>query len=272
MAKPTAVVFELSGDVDSGTIIEWLVAEGDVVESGQSIAEIETDKTSLEYPAPCGGTVLKLDASTGVELQRGDVMAWIGDATTAEVVSESLRLQVSARCPGCGESVAVNGPRQSLECPRCGFSAPLEPSWWNGVLAAVARGDAHAHSDCGAWRMSVLGAREEPACHNCGTTLPVDLDTPMHEVICTQCGLPHAARPSPEWLTSEDPTVVRCVADLPPSERPRPQTCPQCGATAHPSTTATVPRCGQCGADVVQPGWSGPVPRPWWVLRSRLRR
>ena len=272
MAKPTEVVFEISDEVVSGTLTAWLVAEGDVVEAGQSIAEIEGDKAAFEFPAPCAGTVLKLDVAVGAELERGDVIAWVGDATSTSVVAESLRIQIRAACPACGEHVAVNGPRPTLSCPQCGFAGPLPPSWWLTVIAAAARGETHLRSRSGAWRMSVLSARDAPACHNCGAALPVDLDTPMHEVSCSECGLRHAARPAPAWLMEADPTLVRCVGNVADVARPRPRACPQCGALVHPKTTAPTPRCHQCGADVTIPAWRAPLPRPWWLLRSRLRR
>ena len=41
----------LSPTMEEGTLAKWLVAEGDVIESGMIIAEIETDKATMEFDA-----------------------------------------------------------------------------------------------------------------------------------------------------------------------------------------------------------------------------
>ncbi len=43
-----------------GTLVKWLVKEGDTIKADQSIGEIETDKAVVEMPAPRGGVILKL--------------------------------------------------------------------------------------------------------------------------------------------------------------------------------------------------------------------
>jgi pyruvate dehydrogenase E2 component (dihydrolipoamide acetyltransferase) len=62
-----------------GVLIEWLVREGDVVEADQAIAEVETDKTNFEIPAPAAGTVLRLTAAVGEEVPVGAVIGYLGE-------------------------------------------------------------------------------------------------------------------------------------------------------------------------------------------------
>jgi pyruvate/2-oxoglutarate dehydrogenase complex dihydrolipoamide acyltransferase (E2) component len=50
----------LSPTMESGTLAKWLVAEGDQVRSGDIIAEIETDKTTMEVETIEDGIVGKL--------------------------------------------------------------------------------------------------------------------------------------------------------------------------------------------------------------------
>ena len=50
----------LSPTMEEGTLTKWLVAEGDVVRSGDLLAEIETDKAIMEFEAVDGGTIGKL--------------------------------------------------------------------------------------------------------------------------------------------------------------------------------------------------------------------
>ncbi len=57
----------LSPTMEEGTLAKWLVKEGDTVESGQVLAEIETDKATMEFEAIDDGVVGKLLVSEGSE-------------------------------------------------------------------------------------------------------------------------------------------------------------------------------------------------------------
>src|ERR687884_495354 len=70
----------LSDSMEEGTILKWLVSEGDEVERGQEIAEIETDKANMSYEADTAGTVIELVVSEGSTVPLGEVIARIGEA------------------------------------------------------------------------------------------------------------------------------------------------------------------------------------------------
>src|SRR5215211_7499855 len=70
----------LSDSMEEGTILKWMVSEGDEVEKGQEIAEIETDKANMTYESDTAGTVIELVASEGDTLALGEVIARVGDA------------------------------------------------------------------------------------------------------------------------------------------------------------------------------------------------
>ena len=57
----------LSPTMEEGTLAKWLVKEGDVVKSGQIIAEIETDKATMEFEAVDEGIIGKLLVAEGSE-------------------------------------------------------------------------------------------------------------------------------------------------------------------------------------------------------------
>ena len=57
----------LSPTMEEGTLAKWLVKEGDTVESGDLIAEIETDKATMEVEAVDEGVVAKLLVAEGTE-------------------------------------------------------------------------------------------------------------------------------------------------------------------------------------------------------------
>ena len=57
----------LSPTMEEGTLAKWLVSEGDQVSSGDIIAEIETDKATMEFEAVDEGTIGKLLVAEGTE-------------------------------------------------------------------------------------------------------------------------------------------------------------------------------------------------------------
>ena len=57
----------LSPTMEEGTLAKWLVKEGDTIESGMIIAEIETDKATMEFEAVDEGTMGKILVEEGTE-------------------------------------------------------------------------------------------------------------------------------------------------------------------------------------------------------------
>ena len=58
---------ELSSDGEGATLATWLVAVGDRVEKGEVIAELETEKATVELEAPASGTIASFAVEEGVE-------------------------------------------------------------------------------------------------------------------------------------------------------------------------------------------------------------
>jgi pyruvate dehydrogenase E2 component (dihydrolipoamide acetyltransferase) len=69
---------QLGLTMETGTILQWVKAEGDTVEKGQPLVVIQTDKVEYEVEAPVAGTLLKIAAKEGTELPVGSLMAIIG--------------------------------------------------------------------------------------------------------------------------------------------------------------------------------------------------
>uniref|UniRef100_UPI00056D9EC8 biotin/lipoyl-containing protein n=1 Tax=Rhizorhabdus wittichii TaxID=160791 RepID=UPI00056D9EC8 len=68
----------LSPTMEEGTLAKWLVKEGDAVKSGDLLAEIETDKATMEFEAVDEGTIAKLVVAEGTEgVKVGAVIALI---------------------------------------------------------------------------------------------------------------------------------------------------------------------------------------------------
>jgi len=69
---------QLGLTMETGTILQWVKAEGDKVEKGQPVVVIQTDKVEYEVEAPVAGTLLKIAAKEGAELPVGSLMGVIG--------------------------------------------------------------------------------------------------------------------------------------------------------------------------------------------------
>src|SRR5437868_14371899 len=68
----------LSPTMEEGTLAKWLVKEGDSVASGDILAEIETDKATMEFEAVDEGTIAKILVPEGTdEVKVGTVIALI---------------------------------------------------------------------------------------------------------------------------------------------------------------------------------------------------
>src|SRR5262249_29373325 len=53
-------------------LVRWLVRPGDAVVPGQGLAEVMSDKASMEVPAPFGGTITELTAVPGTKVKVGE--------------------------------------------------------------------------------------------------------------------------------------------------------------------------------------------------------
>ncbi|MFH5883895.1 pyruvate dehydrogenase complex dihydrolipoamide acetyltransferase [Halalkalibaculum sp. DA3122] len=79
---------KLSDTMEEGVIAKWNVQEGDNVESGDIIAEVETDKATMEVEVFDAGTILKILADEGDAVPLGEAMAIVGEE--GEDISELL--------------------------------------------------------------------------------------------------------------------------------------------------------------------------------------
>jgi pyruvate/2-oxoglutarate dehydrogenase complex dihydrolipoamide acyltransferase (E2) component len=70
----------MGADMTEGTIAKWLKAEGESVNRGDKLAEIETDKTVVEMEAYAEGLLRKIVVPEGTLVEVGTVIAFIGDA------------------------------------------------------------------------------------------------------------------------------------------------------------------------------------------------
>ena len=74
----TVTLPDLGEGIPEGEIVRWLVREGDRVEVGEPLLEVQTDKATVEIPTTAAGVVLAIVAGAGAVVAVGGVIAIVG--------------------------------------------------------------------------------------------------------------------------------------------------------------------------------------------------
>jgi pyruvate dehydrogenase E2 component (dihydrolipoamide acetyltransferase) len=73
----------MGATMEEGKIVAWRVKEGERIQPGEILLEIETDKSVFEVESPCGGVVRRILAAAGATLPVQSVIALVGEPTDA---------------------------------------------------------------------------------------------------------------------------------------------------------------------------------------------
>ena len=96
--------------MEEGTVLEWRVREGDTIELGQIICEIETDKATMEYEAPAAGRLARLVAPLNEPVAVKEVIALLAESDAAADGYLAGDEPISAAVETPGATAAVPGP------------------------------------------------------------------------------------------------------------------------------------------------------------------
>ena len=78
------ILMPLAGNtMEEGTVLEWRVSEGDTIEMGQILCEIETDKATMEYESPAAGRLARLVAQVDEPVAVKELIAVLADDDAA---------------------------------------------------------------------------------------------------------------------------------------------------------------------------------------------
>jgi pyruvate dehydrogenase E2 component (dihydrolipoamide acetyltransferase) len=80
---------------DELRIVAWRKEEGDAVEAGEPLLEVETDKATLEVEAAAGGTVLRIEHAVGETVRAGTVIAYVGSPGEDVVVEAEPKVEAA---------------------------------------------------------------------------------------------------------------------------------------------------------------------------------
>jgi pyruvate dehydrogenase E2 component (dihydrolipoamide acetyltransferase) len=118
----------LSPTMEEGTLAKWLVKEGDKVKSGQILAEIETDKATMEFEAVDEGTVGKLlvaEGTAGVKVNTPiAVLVEDGEAADARPAAKAAAVAPPPAAPAAAPVVAA-APAPVASSGTRVFASPL---------------------------------------------------------------------------------------------------------------------------------------------------
>ncbi|HEY0415152.1 MAG TPA: dihydrolipoamide acetyltransferase family protein [Gaiellaceae bacterium] len=105
----------LGQGMEAGTVTRWLKSEGDQVEKGEPLFEVDTDKVTQEVESDYSGVLLKIALAEG-EAPVGQTIAWIGEAGE-EVAAPAV-------APAADVPAEPPAPREPSEAPKAPDPAP----------------------------------------------------------------------------------------------------------------------------------------------------
>ncbi len=129
---PTEILMPaLSPTMEEGTLAKWLVKEGDTVSSGDLLAEIETDKATMEFEAVDEGVVGKILIDEGTEGVKVNtpIAVLLGEGESADDIGKASAAPAAA-APESAE--AAPAPKEAQAAPEKGSAAPAAPEASDG--------------------------------------------------------------------------------------------------------------------------------------------
>ncbi|WP_431322177.1 pyruvate dehydrogenase complex dihydrolipoamide acetyltransferase [Rhizobium sp. YTU87027] len=119
----------LSPTMEEGNLAKWLVKEGDTVKSGDIIAEIETDKATMEVEAVDEGTVAKIVVPAGTEGVKVNALIAVLAADGEDVAAAASGAGSAAPAPKAAETPkAEAAPAPVAQAPAAAAPAPAAAS------------------------------------------------------------------------------------------------------------------------------------------------
>ena len=108
------VMPQMGYDMHEGKVVRWLKKEGEEVIRGEVIAEIETDKATVEYEAYTGGVMAKIVAEEGATIPVGGLIAVItnpGEAIPEDILTDAaLAAHAEAPAPAAAPEASAQAP------------------------------------------------------------------------------------------------------------------------------------------------------------------
>ena len=121
----TAVMPKMGDTMEEGKILRWIKHEGDAVQKGEALAEIETEKVNIEAEAFASGVLRKILAQEGETVPVGAPIALIGAAD--EPLPDEAKAGKSEKTATADQQANVNGATPTPAATRATGAAVAEP-------------------------------------------------------------------------------------------------------------------------------------------------
>ncbi|MHA1566813.1 MAG: biotin/lipoyl-containing protein, partial [Alphaproteobacteria bacterium] len=136
----------LGESVTEATVSKWFKQVGDVIAADEPLVELETEKVTVEVPAPIGGTLENISVAEGDDVEVGAVLGAITEAAIAAVRAGGMEAPGDIVAPGDGASTggAPSSAPVDVAIPDLGESVTEGTigKWLKSVGDAVAADEA----------------------------------------------------------------------------------------------------------------------------------
>src|SRR5688572_24446334 len=112
------VVPELGESVVEARIARWLKKEGDRVEAGEPVVELETEKIDLEVNAGTGGIIQSIKRQEGEDVKIGELLAVLDESAAGKPVSGPNGAGAAAAAPTAPAARSAQPPNAVAEGPK----------------------------------------------------------------------------------------------------------------------------------------------------------
>ena len=129
---------QMGYDMQEGTILKWLKGEGDSVENGEPIAEIETDKAVVEFESYAAGVVRQILVAAGNTVPVGEPIAIVGEAAEAAAAAPEPPADDDAPAAAADEAPEEPPASAAIPMPPASDDAPAVEETPEPPLAAQA--------------------------------------------------------------------------------------------------------------------------------------
>ena len=119
------IVPTLGESITEATVSKWLKKVGDSFDADEPLVEIETDKITVEVPAPSAGSITEIKVEEGVDVNIGGVLALLGDQKASNTSSTPKDM---SKKEAITEEKKEDKPNKEVETSPEGNNKKLSPS------------------------------------------------------------------------------------------------------------------------------------------------
>ena len=123
------VVPTLGESVTEATVGKWFKKAGDAVKADEAVAELETDKVTLEVNAPVSGIIAEIAVKEGETVAPGAVLGAIAEGQAAAAPSKPAQASPAAQQPKAAPAQATAAPQAAAKAPSSAPQTQATPAY-----------------------------------------------------------------------------------------------------------------------------------------------